>query len=461
MLIVKSKKVRSIVVTCCFSLLLVACSGGGSSGGDNESPPQLPSESGPTVGVQTPSVQGEQVPPEQQRIIAIEDSRAYRTNSAYSAVLKECALAEFDNPCLLAKLPYIGQASAAPTVEDIMQRVVVSHDWMGVRFEQMLRRLPADIIGLFSPVTSIVIGSDVRPSSFSPSRGRVRLDPRYLWMTVSEKRTISTAADFRSEFGASLQFVSRSRSMIGDEYAVAYWSLTDDSERPIDELDIPLARLLYHELAHANDYVQSDKVAGLALDQTPSQAVDLLSDTRVSALLYDDVSLTAQTSLLYGLGAVRYFDDEPSEFHKSVLADTVGATMDNEGKTIFYAYSTIREDAATLFEASMIKFHYQVDTHVGFANKPANYPDSFCNDYKVAWGVRNRIASPLVTPRAKFVTDRMLPRSTALDNFFSSNLGQAVPLRVGDGWCDSRYLNSQLAKGRVEGLEWTMTRDYE
>ncbi len=453
----ENKKVRSVVITCCFSWALTACGGGGNSGGDNEAP----AESGPTVGVQTPAVQGEQIPPGQEGIIATENSRAYRSGGTYSAVLKECALADFDNLCLLSKLPYVGQTTTDPVVEDIMQRVVVTHDWMGVRFEQMLRRLPADIIGLFAPVTSVVIGSDVRPSSFSAIRGRIRLDPRYLWMTVPEKRTISTAADFRSEYGASLQFVSRSRSMIGDEYAVRYWSLTDDSERPIEELDIALARLLYHELAHANDYIQTDKVAGLSLDQTPSQAVDLLVDTRVSELLYADVSLSAPRSLLYGLGAVRYFDDEPSEFQKSVLADTVGATMDSEGKTIFYAYSTIREDAATLFEAAMIKFHYQVDTHVGFANKPADYPDSFCNDYKVAWGVRNRLASPLVAPRAQFVTDKMLPRLTALDSFFSGNLGQAVPLRVGDGWCDSRTANPMLAKGKAEGLEWTMTRDYE
>ena len=72
-----------------------------------------------------------------------------------------------------------------------MERVVVSHDWMGVRFEQLMRRMPTDLVELFAPVTAIVIGSDVRPSFYSSFRGTINLDPGFLWMSVPEKQTIS------------------------------------------------------------------------------------------------------------------------------------------------------------------------------------------------------------------------------------------------------------------------------
>ena len=428
------------------SVMLAAC-GGGSGGGEIDA-----AEAGDTL---IPEVFVQAIPASEQRVIPIEETRPFRSEGPYASVLKDCAVEDTDltvvavasdNICTLAELPYIGQSDEVLSLESVMERVVVSHDWMGVRFEQLMRRMPTDLVELFAPVTAIVIGSDVRPSFYSSFRGTINLDPGFLWMSVPEKQTISVEQDFRTEFGVDLKFRAFSRLASGDNYATPYHSLLDESTRDIDDLEISLASLLYHELAHANDFVQYENLDTLPLDITPRESVELLNSSAVWRALYDEEQLTAQTSLLYGLAAVRFRDQQPTEFQSSVLADVVGSEMGNEGKSVFYGYSWPAEDVATLFEAAMMNYHYDVDYHVGLVNKPANDAVAECNDYKVEWGIRNRLASPLVAPRAKFVADRIIRPSAELDQFFASGLGTAAPLQVGAGWCDSVSSNPQIAK---------------
>lgn len=442
------KSHRPVVLSVCAVALLSACGGGGNSGISDQDSPQGP---GPIVEPQEPVVTpvGEVIPTEDQRVIPTDEIKVYRSDSAYASVLLECALTEYTDPCTLQKLPYIGQLNASPTINEVMQRLLVTHDWMGVRFEKMLSDLPADMLPLFAPVTSIIIGSEVRPSAFYPSLGQVRLDPRRLWLSVDEKRTVATNDDPRSNFGSDLQFTSLFRFTIGDNYAWNYWSLTDDSERSVADIKLPLASLLYHELAHANDYVQQARMSVLTSDMTPLDALNELEDSRVSRRLYQDESLTAQRSYLYGLAGVRFFDDAATDFQKTLQADFVGAEMANEGKVSFYSYSSTREDVAVLMEAALMKYHFNAETHIGYANLPEG-ADIRCDDYIVAWGERNRLASSLVAPRAKFVMDSIAP-STALDQFFASRLGQATALRQGDGWCESRFLAPSSADRTIAG----------
>jgi hypothetical protein len=389
-----------------------------------------------------------EIPQSAQRIIPTEEARAYIADGPYAAVLKDCVLADSESACLLSVLPYIGHDSPNPAVSDIMNRVVVTHDWMGVRFRQLLESMPADMYPLFRSVTGIVIGSEIRPSSYSGARGRMKIDAAHLWLTVAEKRTISTEEDFRTNFGADLQFVSWWRSTIGDEYAVPYSSLEDDNERIFDDLIIRFARPLYHELAHANDVVRPANITNIPLGITPGEATGLFPEQRVAERLYTDASLTAQTSHLYGLALVRYRDDEPTPVQSAYLAEFVGGEMSSEGKSQFYGYFTTREDIATLFGKFMMKYHFGVDTQIGVMNKPANHPDADCNEYIVAWGSRNRIADPLVVGRAKWVVEQMIGPSAELDEFVANGIGEAVPLRVGDDWCEALFAAPALASSR-------------
>jgi hypothetical protein len=407
------------------------------------------SDSSPPVSLQSPVEFGEPIPESERRVISTTEARPFIPNAPYASVLAACAAAEYTDPCTLSTLPYIGQENPVPTVGDIMERVLVTHDWMGVRLEQMLKRLPADLLPMFAPITVVVIGSEVRPSSFSVAQGRVRLDPRTLWLSVDEKRTVATNDDPRTSYGSDLQFVSLYRFTSGNDYAWDFWSLTDNRERTSDDIELPLASLLYHELAHANDYIQPDKLASLSMDLTPWGAFELLDETRVSRQLYERGDLTGPFSYLYGLAGVRFFNDEATDFHKTVTADFAGADMGNEGKLIFYSYATSREDVAMLVEGAMMKHHYDVDVHVGFADKQADVRSC---DLKVAWGERNRVASDLVAPRARYVADRILPHVN-LSGLFSGGSGTASPLRVGDTWCDNLSSSAPAASRTISSTD--------
>ena len=435
------------------AVLSVSACGGGSAGGDISQVEQQ--NSGSANG----SV-GEAVPAKDMRVIATAEAKPYRPNAQYASVLLDCMyVPDVESLCPFSTLPYIGQTTDFVTVDDIMQRVVATHDWMAVRMEEMLYRMPADLVQLFAPVTVIIIGSEVRPSSFTPALGLMRLDPFDLWLNDDERQTISVADDPRTDFGSGLRFVGLSRVMLGDEYTSYFWP--EDTERDHDLIEMPLARLLYHELGHANDYVQRNNMASLANNLNPYLAIEQLSAFRVSALLPADLSLTSPDAFFDGLAGVRYRDENPTAAHSIAQADSVGARMDNGGKVKFYSYSSPQEDVATLLETAMMKFHYDVDTHVAFANKPADEENAGCNDYIVEWGVRNRLASPLVTPRANFVVDKIMDESTAIDDFFANHIGQSVPLRQGDGWCDSRFATPSLSFGvRSKDSSWKVQPDF-
>ena len=88
----------------------------------------------------------------------------------------------------------IGHGGRPPPDTDIdtdaiMQRLVVSHDWMGQRFKEVLDILPAEILQLMSGVTAVVIDDDIRPSYYTNWTGAIYLDPANLWLTNDDSLT--------------------------------------------------------------------------------------------------------------------------------------------------------------------------------------------------------------------------------------------------------------------------------
>lgn len=446
-------------------LALSACDSGGSSGTETNN------NEFTVVTNEIPN--DDLVPASELRLIPNEEVVPFRPDSPYADVLRNCAFADDDELCTNAMLPYIGQDHSAPTINDILNRLLVSHNWMGVRFAQLLNQMPAETLALFRSVTVITIGSDVRPSGFYSWRGSMQLDPVYLWLTLSEKQTISTEDDFRSSFGADLRFLHRSSYMINGERAYSFFSLTDDSERTLDDITMRASRLLFHELAHANDYVNPTFFAQINPEETPRVLREKFADRRVSQLLYDDESLSVQSSWLFALASVRYRDEEPDDELLAFIADSAGAVMGNEGKTTFYSYSTVREDMATLFESTMMKKHFGAELYSAFVEKPVGYPDDYSADELiVGWGERNRLAAALVTPRAQYVVDKIFGGAADNNNFFNNNLGVASPLTTGVGWYDiidpppvqiaSRSaLNKEQAEQRELEFLWDTMRSHD
>ncbi len=160
--------------------------------------------------------------------------QAYVTNSPHAATIVECVSIEFENDsCSLEVLPPIGMEHISPTVDDILNHVVVSHSWMGDRMRDLLEIMPAEILLMLRSATAIVIDDDIRPAYYQQATGAIYIDPAYLWLTNEEKATISQHEDFRSSYGNDLQFKRLWRYVINNQYAWQYFALDGTDERII------------------------------------------------------------------------------------------------------------------------------------------------------------------------------------------------------------------------------------
>ncbi|MCY7316893.1 MAG: immunoglobulin domain-containing protein [Rubrivivax sp.] len=151
----------------------------------------------------------------------------YRLMSPHATNLARCV---FDpalffnngntNLCTLGTLPLLAQqtAGAVPTVAQVMDRVLVSHDWMGARFEQFLLTQDAsgDFRRLLGSVTSIVIGAHVRPSFYWAATGAIYLDADNLWLSPAERDSVSEVPDYRAGFGGELDYTGLWRYVVNN-----------------------------------------------------------------------------------------------------------------------------------------------------------------------------------------------------------------------------------------------------
>lgn len=356
------------------------------------------------------------------------------SQSTYSEELVDCATIETSSrACRLQRLPFIGQETANPTKADIMARVIVTHPWMGDRFEELLYQMPDDIYQLFGSVTTIVIGADIRPSYYWAVTGAIYLDPADLWLTSAERATISKAPDYRSEFARELAFASLARYVQGNGYAWANYSLDSNvASRPISSIVRPMAALLFHELAHANDFIPPALMAYVEPDNTPlAQAIAFQDDTASVSL---DNQLPLNSEMLFSLGEVMFSGEEASAAQKLLDAETVGLEFGSDGASDDYAYASLFEDSAMLFEEVMMKYHFDVDREIAFTDAPFSELDN-CSAYVVRWGKRNRISEASVRVRAEIVVRQLLDRNDV--SVYFSDLPDTTSMLNGVDWCEN------------------------
>ena len=377
------------------------------------------------------------------------NTHAYVSNGKYASVLAFCAgIKDENSSCTLETLPFIAQELAekndVPTTEMIMRRVVVSHDWMGKRFEEMLNILDDDIKLLLGAVTAIVIDDDIIPSYYWGLTGAMYIDPRYLWLTPEEAANIIKKDDFRSEFSNKLQFLEYAQSTINGQSAYRFFSLDQNETRSTSDITIPLASVLYHELAHANDFFPPYLRDEVILSESVLNNIISIFPQNISNKLYETYPLTSEE--LLAMGNVMYKGEEATSLQQSVTATNMGTLFKEDNAVTNYAYSSPFEDTATLFENAMMKLHYNVEIDYAFLEKPIKTENLICDDYIVGWGIKNRIAQEDVKRRSLFVTQKIFPNLANLENLFQNNLGTTKELQAGIDWCTATSQTKSLKK---------------
>ena len=365
---------------------------------------------------------------------------AYNPNSSYAAAVEKCIyntqvrLAQ----CSVSELPLLGQVNSTPGIDSIMDRVLVSHDWMGDNFKAFLQNNDpnGDFAQLLQSVTAVVISYDIRPSFYWVATGAIYLDPSDLWLTPAQRDTINEAPDYRSGFGNDLQFLMPWRYIKNNDYASEYFSPAVRTSRTLDDIEPDLASLLYHELAHANDFFPSsihDSItAGTLYDEfvTRNNQKLLISDQLTSAY-------PLQSSEMMSLAQVRFMGEAASDTQKAYLPSDITGFFSNDIASDFYAYSTTREDAAMLFEEAMMSHRLGIQRDVAVTNSPDQVS---AETVIVEWGQRGRIGDNTLQSRAALVLDKMMPGIGG--NNLVAGLPEPLQMRAGQSWAANLALNA-------------------
>lgn len=353
---------------------------------------------------------------------------AYVADGPYAKQLRPCARENGDQrSCQLQTLPPLGWGGVVPDKQAVLERLVVSHDWMGQRFEEVLDELPDDLLTLFSSVTAIVVASDVRPSFYWQRTGAIYLDPAMLWLTVAEKRVIDPAPDYRSDFTNELQFRVYWRYVKDNQYAWYYYSLEDDSERELEDIIPAFARLLYHELAHAADFLPVDEMPNLDEKLTMQGAVDNVYNRgrQPSQQLTANMPLTSD--LMYELARVSFAGRDATDAEKQLQPSAVSDEFFPDSASDDYNYYTRYEDLAMLFEETMMGMRYGIDRDVAVVFAPGEGEDAIIDS-----GQRRRINEDRLAQRMSLVGSRLLPDVDFNSYFATAEDPEDLP--TGKGW---------------------------
>lgn len=380
---------------------------------------------------------------------------AYRPSGAYASVLVACAyepLLTAGNACTVGRLPLLGQESggALPSIEQVMNRVVVSHDWQGANFERFLQvqDTRGDFRRMLMSTTAVVIGSHVRPSFYQPATGAIYLDADNVWITPAERDTIDEAPDYRAAFSNGLQFQDIWRYAKANDYYGTYFDPAQRTTRTLDDVLADLGPLLYHELSHANDFIPSETYASLS--QQPGMNLNTFVGNRydqrvlVSDQMTQAYPLTSST--LQSLGQVKFQGVTATAAQKAYTASQVGDLFAVDLATDMYAYSTRFEDLAMTVEESLMSLRLGVSRDTAFVPRT----DSALITSDVRWGQRGRVGDPRLRARLKLAAAKVVPWMTPAS---FDVLPAPQQMRVGDSWRGNLVLNAAPSASSVVKLK--------
>ena len=396
---------------------------------------------------------------------------AYRADGPYAGRLAGCVYDSTNtmqgfgyNMCRLAQLPFIAQQTSGglPTVEQVMDRLVVSHDWMGRNFETFLRTQDpnGDFRRMLNSVTAVVIGAQIRPSFYMPATGAIYLDADSFWLTADERDTLSEAVDYRSGFGSALRYETLWRYVQDGRYLSAYYDPRERITRQAGALRNEAAPVMYHELGHALDLLPPSAYFGL--DNRLGVWSNLSPRYQSYALASDKLAIDfpLQSRVMTGLAQVNYHGLVATAAERAYTPDQVAGFFSVDVATDEYSYSSGREDLAMTLEELMMSRRIGAQRDVAFVDPIAE--DASGSTIMVRWGQRGRVGEEGIKPRARAIVRDLTP-------WLAEEEVDALPaplgLRRGESWYANLTLQSIPRMARPLAVRpawqeaWQLQRD--
>jgi hypothetical protein len=361
----------------------------------------------------------------------------FHANGPYASHLVPCAYDAAQRAatlCPLSRLPLLAQQNggAPPTVEQVMDRVLVSHDWLGRNFETFLRTQDAqgDFRRMLMSATAIVLGTHVRPSYYYAATGAIYLDADYLWLTPAERDTVSEVPDFRSDFDRALQYGALWRYVNSNNQSVfVFFDPRSRVNRDASFLLYEAGWLMYHELGHALDFMPPSAYGSVngGLSAWANIEPRFLAGQLASDSMSKQFPLTS--AALAGLARVKFFGATADATQRGYTPNEVATFFSADIATDEYNYSTPREDAAMTLEELLMSRRLNLRRDVAITDRIDGGATG--NTLIVRWGQRGRVGSAAIKPRARAVAQALVPWFDANE---VDNLPAPLPMRAGESW---------------------------
>ncbi len=373
---------------------------------------------------------------------------AYRANGPFAGALVRCtydAALQYTtgaaNLCPLSTLPFLHQitAGAIPTADQIMDRVIVSHDWMGEVFEQFVRtQASQDMLRLFNGVTAIVIGAQVRPSFYYALTGAIYLDADNFWLTAAQRDVINEAPDFRSDFDRDLMYSSVWRYTSNNQNIFLAFPATSRIPRDVAYLQQEAAWLMYHELAHSSDFMPPAARASLNSSLSAWRNIEPRFPAQLPSTLMTNM-FPLQSAPLQGLAQVKFFGAVANATQREYTPNDVANFFAADRATDEYSYSTPREDFAMAFEEFMMVRNHAWRRDVAITDKIT--PSTTSASLIVRFGQRGRVGEAAIKPRARFAVEQIAPWVNPVE---VDALPAPIAMRAGDSWASNLMVPAPL-----------------
>ena len=312
-----------------FALILGLCACGG--GGGSSAAPRLqpsPTVVEPTTPPDTTAYIMDQFFPGKNFAGLRSLARAANPGNPITNTLINCTvLVTEDNLCSFNQIPLLGMETSAPTVDQVMDRVLVSHDWMAVRMREVFNEMPPELLLIMRGITAIVISYDIRPSFYWSGSGAIYIDPDRLWLTTAEQLTIDPAPDYRADLGNVFLFTMPARYVANGDTDLR------SLNRDLSSISMRLAGLFYHELAHANDYYPPGRLA--SIDRTVPMYLATSANGLPSNLLQGTFPLTSV--LMDRLAGVSFRSETVRLADQSLTAEDIAAEFPLDVANDFYS----------------------------------------------------------------------------------------------------------------------------
>lgn len=383
----------------------------------------------------------------------------YEPGGPYAGVLRRCTYdptMRWEGPktlCPLSTLPILAQETGGdvPSVEQVMARVLVSHDWLGRNFEAFLRAhdTQGDFRRMLNSVTAVVLSTHIRPSFYYVAGGAVYLDAESFWLTPEERDTINEVPDYRSEFGNGLQYQTLWRYVKDGQSIFRYFDERQRVSRQLDDVHREASWLLYHELAHALDFLPPSEYAGLQseLGVWDNVATRFNRYQITSDVVSRGYPLTSQ--LLLDLADVQFRGITASATQKALTPEQVAAAFSVDLATDDYAYSTPFEDTAMTLEEVLMQRRLGIRRDFAIADAGGETSATAI----VRWGQRGRIGEPAIRPRAKAIVQALTPW---LELAEVDNLPPPLAMRAGESWAANLQLPTIPRRARPKDAAPTL-----